>query len=599
MPAELKSKITLDAGDFYAVLQQVERKAEQAAARTKKSFALKLPKPVQSALGAAERGAGQVLGAAQSRVKGLAAPAVGFGAGVAAAFTGNAIAEGVADIFKLGGALTDLSDQTGISVKNLVILQKRFTDAGLEAEDAAAGVNKMQKFLQEALADPGKQGALHQLGLSLRELIAMQPEKQLEAVGKAIAKIESPSARTAASMEIFGKSGARLNRVFAGDLFTNVSAGLEKRAEMLSRNAKLFDEISDKMMGPGGLAKTFYAGVAETVAPAISQVIDALKKIDLVGIGQQFGLSLIQGATALLKAAKVVKDSGVVQGGTRLGKAVLNSGVVRGAVNVGGKLLNAGADLIEHDYSGDDLEYMRRGMFGRNRRPDGSKMTLEEMRERDGVKPEKKPARRSGPGYDTHHDSWENIEDYEVDKHYDYGVIPPRAGAGVGVYQGGSSVLPQWTDFYANKRPSMASFAERLKPTLQGALTPDMAKRVEATGLYDGAGKTLFGNSATGLNVDTGEEFRQTRKKLMDDAKYANPNATPAELNSTVDSRMRQMKDQRKADAYRASVDAQRKPAVGDTAAKDPASDAMQEFLATLEELITDQTETIKEAIAQ
>ena len=53
------------------------------------------------------------------------------------------------------------------------------------------------------------------LGLKVSDLQAMTPDQQFETIAKAIAKIQDPTERAGAAMEIFGKSGGKTLALFA------------------------------------------------------------------------------------------------------------------------------------------------------------------------------------------------------------------------------------------------------------------------------------------------------------------------------------------------------------------------------------------------
>ena len=79
-----------------------------------------------------------------SMVKAGAALAVGFGA---LNIAGNAIAGSLADFGRaldMGGELKDLSDRTGETSGNLMVLQRAFQNAGSSAEAVGPAVNKLQ-----------------------------------------------------------------------------------------------------------------------------------------------------------------------------------------------------------------------------------------------------------------------------------------------------------------------------------------------------------------------------------------------------------------------------------------------------------------------
>ena len=124
----------------------------------------------------------------------------------AAAFAGFAafeIGDGVRQVFDLTKGLGELSEQTGVSVGRLFELGRQFQNAGLEADDAGAAINKMQKFLQQGGAGGDEKvfDALRLLHLNFLDIKNLSPEHQFDVIDKAIEGLSSPTARAATSME--------------------------------------------------------------------------------------------------------------------------------------------------------------------------------------------------------------------------------------------------------------------------------------------------------------------------------------------------------------------------------------------------------------
>ena len=156
------------------------------------------------------------------------------GVGIMATLT--AAARGFYSAMEAGGALVDLSAQTGIAVDKLMVLQAAFDQAGMSASDVQPVVAKLQKSITEAAAGNDEATAKFQtLGVSIKDIQGLSADEQLTAVGDAISKIENPAQRAAMSMEIFGKSGAKLLSVFS-------AGGLEDVQENIGNQAALMVE---------------------------------------------------------------------------------------------------------------------------------------------------------------------------------------------------------------------------------------------------------------------------------------------------------------------------------------------------------------------
>ncbi len=185
----------------------------------------------------------------------------------------------------LGGELSDRSANTGVAVGDLVVLQQEFANAGKTAEDVGPVLAKMAKSLHgDSAAD-----TVDKLGIKLEELKAKTPAEQFRTLGKAINNVRDPSERAALSMQLFGRSGAELLALFAGDGFGDAAAQVGSQAALLQRDANLFDDISDKLALTGVKVRGFWIGLADKVAPVLKPLIDRFANLDLAKWGQQAG----------------------------------------------------------------------------------------------------------------------------------------------------------------------------------------------------------------------------------------------------------------------------------------------------------------------
>ncbi len=183
----------------------------------------------------------------------------------------------------LGGALSDLSANTGIAVGDLVVLQQEFANAGKSAEDIGPVFGKMAKTLQGGSADD----TIEKLGVNLEDLKKKTPAEQFRTLGAAINSVQDPSQKAAASMQIFGRSGAELLALFSSDGFGDAASQVGSQAEILGRDANLFDDISDKLALTGTKVRGFWVGVADKVAPVLKPLLDRFASLDLAKLGAE------------------------------------------------------------------------------------------------------------------------------------------------------------------------------------------------------------------------------------------------------------------------------------------------------------------------
>lgn len=191
----------------------------------------------------------------------------------------------------LGGELSELSTRTGISVKDLVVLRQAFEDTGVGADSGVQAITLMQKALS-GVSESGEptNKMFARLGLDMEALKKMAPTDQLKAIGGAISSIQDPAQQTAASMAIFGRSGASLKQFFADPGAIDAAAkALGSMPDVLQRNAALFDSIGDSIGQMKTKLQGFWAGVLEGIAPALKSITDSVNGVDFAAWGVKIG----------------------------------------------------------------------------------------------------------------------------------------------------------------------------------------------------------------------------------------------------------------------------------------------------------------------
>ena len=237
-----------------------------------------------------------------SMVKAGAALALGFGA-IKMAAAGLAGTFGAfKDALDLGGTMADLSDQTGETSGNLLILQRAFENSGLGAGQVGTTLNKLQKALVEAgSGSTSAQEKFANLGLSWNELSTKSPSEQLKMVAKAISELPTPAERATASMEYFGKSGGR-TLAFLQDFdgaVENAKGELGSMPAIMDENARTFDTISDKITVISGKFREFAAGMLSEMTPMLEAITTAIAGIDTAAIGKNIAQVFIGGSKAM------------------------------------------------------------------------------------------------------------------------------------------------------------------------------------------------------------------------------------------------------------------------------------------------------------
>ena len=144
---------------------------------------------------------------------------------------------------------------------------------------------KMAKTLQQRFGGD----TVAKLGIKLEELKKKTPAEQFRTLGTAINSVRDPSQRAAISMELFGRSGAELLSLFSSDGFGDAANQVGSQAQLLARDAALFDDVSDKLALTGMKVRGFWVGLADKVAPVLKPLLDRFANLDLASWGQQAG----------------------------------------------------------------------------------------------------------------------------------------------------------------------------------------------------------------------------------------------------------------------------------------------------------------------
>lgn len=218
-----------------------------------------------------------------------AAVKVGMKAVELATDAARAVVDQFGAAIDIGGKLNDLSSRTGETSGNLLILERAFTNTGVEAEKVGPAINKMQKFMVEAAQGGSAQSdAMSRLGITMSELSGKTPTEQMGVFAQRISSIQDPAQRAEAAMSIFGKSGGELLPIlqnFSGEI-EGAKGQLGGLPGVMDRSAAAFDGVGDNMAALSTKVLEFAAGFLEKALPALNAFTNALSGVDAAGWGQ-------------------------------------------------------------------------------------------------------------------------------------------------------------------------------------------------------------------------------------------------------------------------------------------------------------------------
>lgn len=270
-------------------------------------------------------------------------------AGAAGVLSIQKIADGFKDVVEAGGKLNDMSQRIGTSVKNLVVQEQAFKDAGLGAENLTGSYAKLQDQLEKGFG--GDSSAVHaftDLGLSIDEMVNLDPGEQFERVAKAIGSLPNPTERTAAAMRIFGKSGSELIPLFRnGGAMDEARAALGDLPALMERNAEVLDGLGDAFGRIPAKVRGLFAGVIDQLNPEIKKLTDLINGMDLSIIGKKMG-ALVRFAIDSWNESKFDEFLGlIIEAGIELGMKGAKKSWDMLNIDLMDAIIRAGVDAVK------------------------------------------------------------------------------------------------------------------------------------------------------------------------------------------------------------------------------------------------------------
>ena len=232
------------------------------------------------------------IGNVASSLSGLANPltvalvgVTGFAAGA------SAIVRGLIDLEARVKGLGAAADQLGVSFETIQVLEESATRAGTSLEAATSGIQKFAVRIDDARKGTGAAAeAFRELGISQQELASTAPTELAGRVAQELAKIEDPARRAALQVDLLGKSGDELRRVFsaipdaAADLELFGGAISEEDRARIEALGPAFDGFGVALRGLGQSVLTPFAGIVTGLTKTLSGVINVV-----TSVAQAFG----------------------------------------------------------------------------------------------------------------------------------------------------------------------------------------------------------------------------------------------------------------------------------------------------------------------
>ena len=216
-----------------------------------------------------------------------------------------------------GDELSKMADKTGASVESLSELRHAASQSAVDFKQLGSSMNKQQRNLAEAASgNNAAKAAFDNLGLSVDELLKLSPDQQFEVIADRISQIEDPAKRTAAAMDVFGRSGADLLPLMIGGA-KGIQA-LRKEARDLGLQVSAADAASATKFGDTWAnvqttLKQVAFNVGAALAPALTSLMEAVIPI-IVSISNWISENRQLVVTVAGIAAAVVAAGGALLG---------------------------------------------------------------------------------------------------------------------------------------------------------------------------------------------------------------------------------------------------------------------------------------------
>jgi len=256
-------------------------------------------------LGDAARGIGQslaggnALGAIASTEAALMSMGPVLGGVAAGAAVVGVAAMGMWSAMSKTKEMTNLATQSGITLVELMALEKAFTKAGASSEAVPTTMQKLASALGE-LSDPASKAsqAFAMIGLNADSFKGKTQYEAYKMVSSGIEGLTSSTDKLIAKRALLGRGAP----IIAGSAIEKAEKAVSPAAQMMQDYAPMF-AMFQAQIGKLAVAFTpFFVGMAASVIPQLMVAVEEIQKIDLTAVGQSFGDAIAQ-AVVMLKDA--------------------------------------------------------------------------------------------------------------------------------------------------------------------------------------------------------------------------------------------------------------------------------------------------------
>lgn len=238
----------------------------------------------------------------------------GIGAAMAGAFTVGSVVQSIKANLDLADSMAKLSQSVGTSVETLTAYRHAADLSGVSIEAVGKGLGLLSRKIVEAAEGSGEgHKAFQALGISATDAAGqlLDSDKVMEQISDRFAKMPDGAEKTAAAMDLFGKSGKDLIPLLNGG-----SAGLAQMRDEAQRlgltfdtnTAKAAERVNDNM----ARVQASFTGLATKTAVGLIPTLDNLAEMMAGARRETESMTLV--SDSLGAGLKLMASGGVVVG---------------------------------------------------------------------------------------------------------------------------------------------------------------------------------------------------------------------------------------------------------------------------------------------
>jgi len=348
---EIKGKLSIETGDLDRLRSEAAKTGQalkselsgKAAVAPAAIESIKAATSEYSKLGSAGKASFDSAQVASTQLKTSVDSAKAATVGLGSAFSNMAGALGaslgavglvafVKSIVNIGDKLSDLHEQTRISIELLGGLRPIAETSGSSIEQFAKGISLAQKNLG-AVNDESKGVAqgLKAIGLSVDELIRLSPDEFIEKLARGLGSIQNPAQRAHLTAQILGRSFQELGPTISAIAENGLPRLSEETAAAYKNLGQLKDQVDALKIKFQDLAATGITAMAKLFGiislPPIEEVGKLQLKIDQLGAS----LARIRGMPKELIDAKTIDQLKAME------KSIPDQGALSNLISPSGK----------------------------------------------------------------------------------------------------------------------------------------------------------------------------------------------------------------------------------------------------------------------